>query len=235
MFLQRLVALRCPRGIRLGHGRPRQCQPDPQTPSGALAACIPNLGSEHDVTSLRIVDKIGHPGQYRHNNARWRTMEKRHGKYELDSERSQWIDTGPEYHSTGTRRMLHCKLRRLVGLFLTGALTLLASPLQAGDFMVRAFTPQQLDQPPLAQQLARIAPHANPGVLHLAAGPELRRSRRRPPGGDRFLAALHRTQLWVFDLRRDQLMFRELVSHGQGSGDNMATAFSNIPRATSPA
>ncbi|SHJ86384.1 murein L,D-transpeptidase catalytic domain family protein [Halomonas caseinilytica] len=126
--------------------------------------------------------------------------------------------------------MLHCKLRRLVGLFLTGALTLLASPLQAGDFMVRAFTPQQLDQPPLAQQLARMAPHANPGVLHLAA----RALNCADPGADRlavidFSLPSTEPRLWVFDLRRDQLMFRELVSHGQGSGDNMATAFSNIP------
>ncbi len=34
-------------------------------------------------------------------------------------------------------------------------------------------------------------------------------------------------RLWVFDLHAHQLLFNELVAHGQGSGDNMATAFSN--------
>jgi hypothetical protein len=34
-------------------------------------------------------------------------------------------------------------------------------------------------------------------------------------------------RLWVFDLQRQVLLFEELVSHGQGSGENMATRFSN--------
>lgn len=126
--------------------------------------------------------------------------------------------------------MPHDKLRRWVGCTLTGALILLASPLQAGDFMLRAFTPQQLDQPPLTQQLTRMAPHANPGVLNLAA----RALNCADPGADRlavidFSLPSTEPRLWVFDLRGDHLIFRELVSHGQGSGDNMATAFSNIP------
>ncbi len=36
-------------------------------------------------------------------------------------------------------------------------------------------------------------------------------------------------RLWVFDLRSRQLLFEELVAHGQGSGDNLARAFSNEP------
>ncbi len=36
-------------------------------------------------------------------------------------------------------------------------------------------------------------------------------------------------RLWVFDLRSHQLLYAELVAHGQGSGDNVATAFSNEP------
>ena len=35
-------------------------------------------------------------------------------------------------------------------------------------------------------------------------------------------------RLWVFDLERDRLLFRELVAHGVGSGDNLATRFSNL-------
>jgi hypothetical protein len=34
-------------------------------------------------------------------------------------------------------------------------------------------------------------------------------------------------RLWVFDLRSHELLYEELVAHGQGSGGNMATAFSN--------
>ena len=34
-------------------------------------------------------------------------------------------------------------------------------------------------------------------------------------------------RLWVFDLRSKELLYEELVAHGQGSGANMATQFSN--------
>jgi len=34
-------------------------------------------------------------------------------------------------------------------------------------------------------------------------------------------------RLWVFDLRSRELVYEELVAHGQGSGANMATQFSN--------
>jgi hypothetical protein len=36
-------------------------------------------------------------------------------------------------------------------------------------------------------------------------------------------------RLWVFDLRSHELLYEELVAHGQGSGDNLATVFSNTP------
>jgi hypothetical protein len=34
-------------------------------------------------------------------------------------------------------------------------------------------------------------------------------------------------RLWTFDLRSRALVYEELVAHGQGSGDNFATTFSN--------
>ena len=34
-------------------------------------------------------------------------------------------------------------------------------------------------------------------------------------------------RLWVFDLKAKELLYEELVAHGQGSGANMATKFSN--------
>jgi hypothetical protein len=36
-------------------------------------------------------------------------------------------------------------------------------------------------------------------------------------------------RLWVFDLRAHELLYEELVAHGQGSGDNFANVFSNEP------
>jgi hypothetical protein len=36
-------------------------------------------------------------------------------------------------------------------------------------------------------------------------------------------------RFWVYDLRKRQLVFEELVAHGQGSGANYATTFSNEP------
>jgi hypothetical protein len=36
-------------------------------------------------------------------------------------------------------------------------------------------------------------------------------------------------RLWVYDLVAERLLFEELVSHGQGSGGNLPTEFSNQP------
>ena len=36
-------------------------------------------------------------------------------------------------------------------------------------------------------------------------------------------------RMWVLDLKSRQLLYEELVSHGQGSGGNLATQFSNRP------
>jgi hypothetical protein len=36
-------------------------------------------------------------------------------------------------------------------------------------------------------------------------------------------------RLWVYDLNTRELLYEELVAHGQGTGANMATKFSNLP------
>jgi hypothetical protein len=36
-------------------------------------------------------------------------------------------------------------------------------------------------------------------------------------------------RLWVFDLKSRALLYEELVAHGRGSGENIATSFSNVP------
>ena len=51
--------------------------------------------------------------------------------------------------------------------------------------------------------------------------------------GDRLLTVIDYSRastlprLWVLDLERERLLFEELVAHGQGSGDNFPTRFSN--------
>lgn len=35
-------------------------------------------------------------------------------------------------------------------------------------------------------------------------------------------------RMWVFDLAQGRLLYSEYVAHGRGSGDNIATAFSNV-------
>lgn len=35
-------------------------------------------------------------------------------------------------------------------------------------------------------------------------------------------------RLWIFDLEKRRLLLEELVAHGQNSGDNLATSFSNV-------
>ena len=83
------------------------------------------------------------------------------------------------------------------------------------------------------EQLKRVAPDADPGVLALAL--EARACALR---GGRARAASKLTvidytrpstqpRLWVFDLERNALLYAEHVAHGRGSGENFARAFSN--------
>jgi hypothetical protein len=84
-----------------------------------------------------------------------------------------------------------------------------------------------------AAMLARLAPAADPQVLELAL------SAMRCAQAQGIGAAAHRLavidyrrsslkpRLWVFDLGAGRLLFEEVVAHGQGSGDDLATRFSN--------
>lgn len=89
-------------------------------------------------------------------------------------------------------------------------------------------------QPASLQRLRALAPDADPGVLALAlearscaltsgeasAGDKLAVIDYSMPSTDK--------RLWVFDLTRNELLYHEHVTHGQGSGDNYARRFSNI-------
>lgn len=44
-----------------------------------------------------------------------------------------------------------------------------------------------------------------------------------------FSLASTEKRMWVIDLSKKDIVFHNLVAHGQGSGNNMATEFSNVP------
>lgn len=83
---------------------------------------------------------------------------------------------------------------------------------------------------PLDRTLTHLAPDADPAVLRLAAQALTCASAnaRRLAVIDYSLPSTQR-RLWVFDLAQRRLLFEELVSHGRGSGDVQARAFSNSP------
>ena len=84
-----------------------------------------------------------------------------------------------------------------------------------------------------AALMKRLAPDADPRVLDLAL--EARDCAAGQFGGapSPRLAVIDYSlpsttpRLWVFDLANRQLLFHELVAHGQGTGENLARRFSN--------
>src|SRR6185503_13151310 len=85
-----------------------------------------------------------------------------------------------------------------------------------------------------ASALARLAPDADPRVLSLAleardcAAHELGQAPSPRLAVIDYSRASTVPRLWVFDLEQNKLLFREVVAHGQGSGENMASRFSNV-------
>jgi len=97
-----------------------------------------------------------------------------------------------------------------------------------------ASVPESMSADPQLAQLERLAPDADPGVLALALEARSCALKSGEVGDDARLAVIDYSRpssskrLWVFDLARNRLLFNELVAHGQGSGDNYATRFSNL-------
>ena len=81
--------------------------------------------------------------------------------------------------------------------------------------------------------LARLAPEADQRVLALALEARDCASRQLGQAPSARLAVIDYSlastepRLWVFDLENKTLLFREVVAHGQGTGENMARDFSN--------
>ncbi|MFD0739754.1 murein L,D-transpeptidase catalytic domain family protein [Lysobacter koreensis] len=82
------------------------------------------------------------------------------------------------------------------------------------------------------EQVRRLAPDADPGVLALALEARACALRNGAARGTR-LAVIDYSRpstdkrLWVFDLERKALLHTEHVAHGRGSGENFARSFSN--------
>lgn len=91
--------------------------------------------------------------------------------------------------------------------------------------------------PPATEHAARLAasaPDADPHVLGLGLQ-AMRCAQSRGVAPDaRRLAVIdyrlpsRRHRLWVFDVETGQLLFREPVAHGKGSGEDRPTRFSNV-------
>ena len=84
-----------------------------------------------------------------------------------------------------------------------------------------------------AVALSRLAGDADPRVLQLALeARDCAAAELGQPASPR-LAVIDYSRpstaprLWVFDLVANKLLFREVVAHGQGTGENMAMHFSN--------
>ncbi|HEY6942342.1 murein L,D-transpeptidase catalytic domain family protein [Dokdonella sp.] len=84
-----------------------------------------------------------------------------------------------------------------------------------------------------AGMLSRLAADADPHVLELALA-SMRCAQAAGAGADaNRLAVIDysrsslQPRLWIFDLEQRRLLYNELVAHGQGSGDDIPTRFSN--------
>ena len=107
--------------------------------------------------------------------------------------------------------------------------------LAAGSLPALAQTPPAaVSGPDLGAILAKVAPNADRKVLQLAAS-AMRCALRRPELGvvpERlgvidYSRPSTQQRLWVFDLRRQRLLFEEWVAHGRNSGADRTEHFSN--------
>ena len=118
--------------------------------------------------------------------------------------------------------------RQIRSLWLAAILAASASPLMAAP----AVSAPPLLASPLLESLARAAPTLDREVLrHALAAMQCAVNNGSAPAErlaviDFSLPSTER-RLWIFDLKRRTLVLRDLVAHGQGSGENFATRFSN--------
>ncbi|MEO6221947.1 MAG: murein L,D-transpeptidase catalytic domain family protein [Vicinamibacterales bacterium] len=88
---------------------------------------------------------------------------------------------------------------------------------------------------PIAARGAVPASHVSTEVLELAFSAASCAVRAGSVGAPATLTVIDYSKpstekrLWVFDMRTREVLYEELVAHGQGTGDSMATSFSNEP------
>lgn len=109
----------------------------------------------------------------------------------------------------------------------------------SGSVQSRAVTTPLLQADPIADQLdalRAIAPKADPGVLALALEARQCAVEHGDVADDARLAVIDysmpstQRRLWIFDMAdaaAPELLYNEYVAHGQGSGGNVPTRFSN--------
>lgn len=84
------------------------------------------------------------------------------------------------------------------------------------------------------EALSRSAPALNRKVLALATRSLVCARRASLVGNPMVMSVIDYSlpstmpRLWVFDLKRNRLLYEELVAHGRNTGENMATRFSNV-------
>lgn len=122
---------------------------------------------------------------------------------------------------------------RRAGVLTAACLAFVAGP---GDAMETAIThpsAQSYPQDRLTSTLASQAPDLNPQVLMTAVSAMQCAVNSGAEPAERlavidFSLPSSEQRLWIFDLQTNTLMLQDLVAHGQGSGDNLASSFSNV-------
>ena len=85
-----------------------------------------------------------------------------------------------------------------------------------------------------AKALSKEAPDLNPDVAKLSLM-AYNKARQQGLDGQQVLTIVDYSKpsteprMWVFDLKTNRLLFKELVAHGSNSGDNIPTSFSDNP------
>ncbi|MCC4589128.1 murein L,D-transpeptidase catalytic domain family protein [Xanthomonas sp. NCPPB 1067] len=109
-----------------------------------------------------------------------------------------------------------------------------AGAAQAADAMAASpVAPLGAPRAGLIDALARQAPALDRKVLALATEALHCARQRQQVGDDRVLSVIDYSRpsterrLWVFDLARQRLLFKEWVAHGRNTGENLAATFSN--------
>ncbi|EZQ20071.1 hypothetical protein CF98_06575 [Halopseudomonas bauzanensis] len=124
------------------------------------------------------------------------------------------------------------RLRR-AGVLTAACLAFVAGPGAAMETAITHPSTQSYPQDRLASTLASQAPDLNPQVLLTAVSAMQCAVNSGAEPAERlavidFSLPSSEQRLWIFDLQTKTLMLQDLVAHGQGSGDNLASSFSNV-------